>query len=140
MIGVPELPEVAIAPRGEEALWFEYCNQRRLMYQTCTDCGAIVFYPRGVCPSCLSSSLAWAESSGAGTVFTYTIQHRAGPGYRAEVPYALAIIELVEGFRMMSRVLGDLERISVGAGVELDFASSGSQLVPVFHLVEGESQ
>lgn len=75
----------------------------RLRYQRCAACDKAVFYPRVACPHCGSDRLEWADSSGAGTVYsTTTTRSRSGD-------YNVSLIDLDEGFRMMCTVRDDLE-------------------------------
>jgi uncharacterized OB-fold protein len=75
-----------------------------LVRQRCSDCGASFFTPQVACPRCLSENWAWVESSGRGSVYSFTICHRApGPGF--DVPYALAIVDLEEGWSMLSNIV-----------------------------------
>ncbi|MBS1889203.1 MAG: OB-fold domain-containing protein [Actinobacteria bacterium] len=70
-----------------------------LRFQRCGDCARAVFYPRVVCPHCGSTALAWEISSGAGTVYATTVMRP----HRQE-PYNVCLVDLDEGFRLMSRV------------------------------------
>ncbi|MBV9228226.1 MAG: OB-fold domain-containing protein [Chloroflexi bacterium] len=76
-----------------------YLNNGKLAYQYCQTCAAPVFYPRVLCPTCGGTALEWRVSSGRGTVYsTTTIYHRG------KAPYNVVLVDLEEGFRMMSRV------------------------------------
>ena len=121
---------------GEEAVWFEHCRRHRLMIQHCAACGTSQFPPRSVCKECLAASPDWVEASGRGTVFTYTIQHRDAPGFAGQRPYAVAMVELAEGPRMLSRIVGS-DDIRIGMPVEVRWASIGNGFdVPVFVAAE----
>jgi len=80
------------------AAYQEYCKQGLLAYQYCPDDGTAIFYPRVLSPSG-STRLEWRISKGVGAVHATTAVHP-----RDEPPYNVAIIELDEGYRMMSRV------------------------------------
>lgn len=119
--------------RGEEARFFDFCQEGRLMIQRCLACGDAIFYPRSVCPSCLSREIEWVEADGSGTVFTYTVQHRRPPGFPGEAPYVNAMVELVEGVRLFSRIVADPGEVRIGLPVRVTFATiDGSFRVPVF--------
>lgn len=82
------------------------CKNRKLMIQQCNGCKKFVFYPKLFCPFCLSQDLSWAEASGKGRVYSYTVVHSYQPRkFADDVPYVVAIIELDEGVRMMSNVV-----------------------------------
>lgn len=117
---------------GEEAVWFEHCRGHRLMIQRCAECGEYQFPPRSVCKECLAASPDWVEAAGRGTVFTYSVQHRYAPGFAGQSPYVVAMIELSEGPRLLSRVVGS-DDIHIGMAVEVRWASISEDFdVPVF--------
>ena len=108
-------------PVGEasEAFW-EATKEQRFLIQRCDACDSAIFYPREVCPQCLSSdSLEWRPSSGKGTVYAYSVQHRpANPTMADRVPYTVALVELDEGIRMMSNIIDCApDDVSVGMPV-----------------------
>lgn len=92
-------------------------------FQHCLRCGHDQFPPRVSCTRCHGSDLEWQPASGRGTVFSFTIVHRAPTdAFKADVPYALAIVELEEGVRAMMNVrTADLSAIAIGAPVEIVF-------------------
>ena len=81
----------------------------------CSDCGRHVFYPRSLCPYCLSESLEWVEVSGRGKLYSFTVVRRAmHPAFQEDVPYVYAIVELEEGPRVTSNVINcPLEAVRV---------------------------
>jgi uncharacterized OB-fold protein len=101
--------------KGAMAQWQEYLEAGRLMLQCCRSCAKHVFYPRVLCPHCGSDALAWTAASGAGTVYSTTVvARREGDGG----PYNVALIDLDEGVRMMSRVEGAApDQVAIGQRV-----------------------
>jgi len=112
-----------------ERFW-EATKQERLLIQWCDACAAPIFYPREVCPKCLSAdSLDWRQSNGTGTVYAFSIQHRpANPTMADRVPYTVALVELDLGgtpgeggshsIRMMSNIIEcSPDEVSVGMAV-----------------------
>lgn len=105
-----------------------YLEAGELGFQRCGDCGAPVFYPRVLCPVCGGASLGWETSTGRGTVYATTAVHR-----RDAEPYNVSLIDLDEGFRMMSRVAGmPAEEVEIGARVRLRVSREEESPVPVF--------
>lgn len=102
-----------------------------LRLQRCADCGRYVFYPRAVCPHCGSSALEWEEATGAGSVHSFTVVHRAPAEYRDEVPYVVALVDLDEGVRMMTRLV-DVEPAGVMVGLPVEVAIQGDPRLPYF--------
>ena len=98
-------------------------KNHKFIIQKCTECHQYVFYPREACPYCQSKDLEWAEPSGKGTVYSYTIIRRAAhPGFKDDVPYIYAIIELVEGPRMISNIIDcNIEKVQIGMPVMVTF-------------------
>jgi len=119
---------------GEEKTYFDFCRQGRLAIQYCARCDSHVFYPRSVCPTCWIGGLEWVDASGRGTVFTFTVQHREPSGYEGQAPYVLAMVELEEGVRMMTRIVADPQSVAIGMPVRVAFATvgDGDFTVPVF--------
>ncbi|THT96297.1 hypothetical protein E9531_16485 [Lampropedia puyangensis] len=114
-----------------------YLRQHHLAYQYSPAADKAVFYPRLVCPFTGSSELQWRISKGSGTVHaTTTVYPREGAAYN------VALIELDEGFRMMSRVEGlDAEAVQIGQRVQVAFqaaseTSDDAAPLPIFTLIE----
>jgi len=74
-----------------------------------------------VCPVDLSSDTEWVRASGRGTIYTFTVTHQnQSPGFREELPYVLAIVELEEGVRLMTNVVGCTpDAVRIGMPVEV---------------------
>lgn len=94
---------------------------RRLLVQWCTACETPIFYPREVCPACLGSDVAWRPSTGRGTVYAVSVQCRPANATMAErVPYAVALVDLDDGIRIMTNIIGcDPTDVVPGQAVEL---------------------
>ena len=103
-----------------EPFW-DATREQRLLLQWCVACDAVVFYPRDACPTCLGDALEWREAAGTGTVYAVSVQHRAGPGRDQDAgPYAVALVDLPEGARLMTNVVGgDPDGVAVGQPVRV---------------------
>ena len=91
--------------------------------QRCRNCGIIRFYPRALCPDCLSSDTVWVRCSGKGTVYSYTVtfQNHA-KGFRERLPYVLAYVELEEGPRVLTNIVDcAVDTVRIGMAVEVTF-------------------
>jgi len=117
------------APAGAPAeVYRRYLEGGRLAFQWCRDCSTAVFYPRVLCPACGSASLEWRTSSGRGVVYAKTAVYR-----RDGEPYSVALVDLEEGFRMMSRVEGvHAEEVEIGQGVQFEVREEDDGPVAVF--------
>lgn len=123
--------------RGEERLVFEHARKHELVFQRCGSCGAVVWYPRVVCPQCMGTSLAVVCSTGRGHIHSFTTLFRAGAEERAaDVPYTVVLVDLDEG----ARVIGDLsgvapEEVRVGLRVTVTFVEVAENVnLPAFIL------
>src|SRR5690606_8486508 len=93
----------AATSTGADLYYRNQLDQGNFLIQRCTRCARSIFYPRMICPHCGSDQLAWFAPSGRGTVYSTTVVRR-----KAEHggDYNVALIDLDEGVRMMSRVEG----------------------------------
>jgi uncharacterized OB-fold protein len=118
----------SIVPRvnAETAGYWNFCRQNVLSAQKCGSCGRLRFPPQPMCPSCRSLERSWTPISGEGTVYTFSVVTGAGtepllPGVHG-LPYAVAVIELDEGIRMVTDFdTEDLGHLKVGARVRAVF-------------------
>jgi uncharacterized OB-fold protein len=91
----------------ESKPYWEGVRQHRLLIPSCEDCGHRWFPPSLLCPNCNSARTAWMQSSGHGKIFSYVVFHRVyHRGFASEVPYVVALIELEEGPRLLSSIVG----------------------------------
>lgn len=123
-----------IANADSKPYW-EAARERRLAIRKCNACGQLHFMPRHLCPHCWSDQLEWIDASGAGSVHSFTIIRRASdPAFAPLVPYAVALIDLEEGPRMMANVVGaDALEVKIGDRVRVTFEErSGGAMVPQF--------
>jgi uncharacterized protein len=118
--------------------YWEGLAQGELRIQRCKNCAKAVFYPRAMCPHCHADELEWMVASGKGTIYTYTVTHQAFGPFAEDVPFVVALVELEEGARMMSRIIdAPRERVRIGARVMVTFRGTGEELtLPYFRLVE----
>ena len=110
-------------PTADPQPFWEYCKKHELRMQECSQCGHIR-YPRGiVCPKCCSMEYEWTKLMGRGEVFSFSTFHYVyNKAFSNEVPYVAAAIELEEGPRMISNIIGcKLEDIKIDMPVEVYF-------------------
>ena len=100
-----------LPPPEEDATtapWWEATRHRRLLLQTCEACGHAQHYPRPICLGCHAIDPPFREASGTGTVHAATAVHRA-PHRALLTPYVIALVDLSEGPRLMTRLVADGE-------------------------------
>lgn len=103
--------------------FWEATKRHELVIQRCRTHDGFFFYPRELCPVCLSSDLEWARVTGRGRVHAFTIVHQPNDrAFAEDAPYVYAVIQLDEGARMISNVIGiPPEEVSVDMPVEAVF-------------------
>lgn len=134
---MPSRPQPRFPEPHTEPFWAA-AKEGRLTYQQCTDCQTVVFTPRLVCTSCGSDHLTYHDSSGEGEIYTFTVvRQNRNPVFAEMGAYVLAWVDLDEGFRMLSNIVGAADptrEISVGQRVRVEFEpqESGDYPIPVF--------
>lgn len=106
------------------APFWEGLKARRLLIQQCNACAQWNFYPRRHCPVCLEHDLAWREVDGTATLYSYTVTRIATlPDFMDEMPQKLAVVELAEGVRINTNLVGlDETEIRIGMPLRPVFA------------------
>ena len=132
------IPASMLAQDSDSRPYWEGLAQGELRIQRCNSCSKAVFYPRALCPHCFADQLSWIVASGKGTIYSYTVAHQAFGSFAEDIPFVVALIELEEGVRMMSRLLdAPRERVTVGAAVKVTFEKVEEDLtLPYFRLLE----
>ena len=116
-------------PLGPEAQFKAYLAQGRFMIQRSRATGGYVFYPRVAAPGGGETDLEWVEASGEGAIYALTVNRTR------EGAYNIALVDLAEGPRLMSRIEG-VEAAPIGARVKARVASLEGEPALVFDLVE----
>lgn len=126
--------ELIPVPNAQTAPYWDATRTHKLMLPYCTGCKRYHFYPRSQCPFCASVQIEWREVSGEGTVYSFTIVHRApSQAFAAEVPYVVAVVKLSEGPHLMTRIVDcPPESIRIDDLVRVAFRDVGGQSLPVF--------
>jgi uncharacterized OB-fold protein len=108
-------------PDADTATFWKALREGRLLLQHCLDCAAVHYYQQGFCRNCGSARLEHRAASGRGKVHSYSVVYRApGPAFKDETPYAVLLVELEEGPRMISSLVGgDPEQVTFDMPVEL---------------------
>ncbi|MFF1919010.1 bifunctional MaoC family dehydratase N-terminal/OB-fold nucleic acid binding domain-containing protein [Streptomyces sp. NPDC058221] len=145
--GEPERGRGSLRPRPvinrDNAGFWKGVAAHQLLIQRCAGCGTLRFPWLPGCNACGSAEWETAEASGEGTVFSYVVMHHPPfPAFSASEeagPYAVALIELAEGVRMVSNVIGvPYDKVRVGMPVRLEFLRTDPELeLPVFRGSEG---
>jgi len=112
-------------PTPDTAPYWEALRNHELHIQRCRECNEAFFYPRSICPGCASPRVEWFPASGRGRLHTFTVVHAAMPNTPLPPPFVVAIVELDEGPRLMTNLVGidpDPAKISCEMPVEIVYA------------------
>ncbi|WP_375001522.1 Zn-ribbon domain-containing OB-fold protein [Aeromicrobium sp. CTD01-1L150] len=104
-----------------------------LRITSCRTCDRPFFYPRSSCPRCGSQDITWITCSGRATLYSYVISARPAPGF--EPPTVIAVVELEEGPRMMTNIVGvepEPENLPLDLALRVTFEQRGDVAVPLF--------
>ena len=128
------LPDEISAP------FFDGARDGKLMLQHCTACERWSFPVRERCPNCFAAKLEWRHASGRGSLYTFTSMHQVmNPGFASVTPYNIAQVDLAEGVRMTSNVVGiGNDALRIGMPLQVVFEDVGENVhIPKFRPVAG---
>jgi uncharacterized OB-fold protein len=110
-------------PSLSSAPFWQAAHQGRLELQYCGNCEQFQHYPRIVCGNCWNEDIEWKTCIGKGSVYSFSICNTPGlPSFRGDAPYVVAIVELVEGVRMTTNIVGcAATAVCIGMQVEAVF-------------------
>ena len=113
--------------------FWDAARRHELVTQQCGSCTKHVFYPRLSCPHCGARQLSWVPVSGKATVYSYTVARRpTHPAFADRVPYVIAIVELDEGPRMTTNIVGcPADDVSIGMRVRALFEDVDDEIALV---------
>jgi len=122
--------------------YWEGLREQKLMLPRCRACRRAFFYPRVVCPHCHASDIEWFQASGRGKLHSFEIAYQSfNKAFKVKPPFVLAMIELEEGPRMMSNLIGiepDPKKIRCDMPVEVVFEKQTDEItLPLFRLAGG---
>ncbi len=127
-------------PDEISAPFFDGARDGKLMLQHCVSCGMWSFPVRERCPHCFAAALQWRQASGCGTLYTFTVMHQVmNPGFASAVPYNVAQVDLEEGVRMVSNIVGiPNDALRIGMKLQAVFEAVGDNVsLPKFRPIQG---
>ncbi|MEO3806475.1 Zn-ribbon domain-containing OB-fold protein [Nonomuraea sp. B1E8] len=127
-------------PTPETQPFWDGTAAGELRIQRCQTCARHYFYPRPSCPHCGGDQVEWVRASGRATLYSYVINHRPAPGFGDDAPYTIAVVELEEGVRMMSNIVGvpgTPENLPLDMELRVVFEQRGDVHVPLFEPAGG---
>jgi uncharacterized OB-fold protein len=119
---------------GLNGEFYSFTAREELRFQKCDDCGSWRHMPRHSCARCHSTAWSWQRSSGRGKLYSWNVNHRSfHPGFNADVPYCVCVIEMEEGVRLISQLVDiNLEDYRLDLPVEVVFVPRGDARLPMF--------
>ena len=131
---MPYLPEsmpFPVPPLDARRFW-DYCAERRLMFQACADCGQLRHPPTPVCPACRSGAETWIDAPAVGEVYSYTVVHHSShESVAGALPYNVVLITFpgMAGVRLVSNLVDVAPgELAIGIAVELAWEPAGDGL------------
>jgi uncharacterized OB-fold protein len=127
-------------PTPEARFFWERAKAGELWIQRCSTTGKAFFYPRTYSPFVRGGPVEWFHATGNASLYSYIIDHRPPPGF-GPGPNPIAVVELAEGPRMMTSLVGVEpvpEALSLDMSLQVDFEPRGEWAVPVFRPVVKE--
>lgn len=102
--------------------FYKFVKEKKLMGAQCNKCGNLILPPRPMCPKCFSKDLTWKESPKQGKLLTYTVIHVSPQQFQSLTPYAVGIVELVNGAHLVGMIKGvAIDQIKIGMNLTLGF-------------------
>lgn len=110
--------------------FWDAARERRLVIQYDPEAGKYQFYPRAISVHTSKQNLEWREVSGKGTLYSWTVTHVPPPGFEDRGAYPIAVVELVEGVRMMAPLTGvDAAELRIGMGLKVCWETLSDDIV-----------
>jgi len=132
--GIPPKPAPVTTEASSE--FWKQAQAGKLVAQFCTRCATYQHYPKPICGRCWGSDLEWRPLAGTGTVYTFTIVHRGPSKEFSDTPYAVGLVDLDEGVRMMGGLLAtSLDDLHIGDPVRVRFEARGDAMIPAFEKI-----
>ena len=131
----PQAAKALPVPTPTTKPFWEGTRAGELRLPHCEACDRKFLYPRIRCPFCGSDRLGWVRASGRGNLHSYVINHMPAPGWEGEVPYVIAVVQLEEGPRMLSNLVGvapEPEALELDMPLEVVFEPRGDVVLPLF--------
>jgi uncharacterized protein len=117
-----DLPVRKVEVTSETKAFWDATSNGQLVLPRCSSCGATLWYPKGFCPLCASSSIEWVPSSGRGVIYSFSISRKGSGVWADHSPYVIAYVELDEGPRVLTNIVGcDVGDVRIGMPVEVMF-------------------
>lgn len=115
-----EMP--GVEPNMDDAGFWAACNERRLAFQACADCGVLRHPPTPMCAACHATRVTWVDAPQRAEVYTFVVVHHAShPAVTPNLPYVVAVVSFPElpGVRLVTNIT-EIAPEAVHIGMEVD--------------------
>ena len=87
--------------------FYDGAREHRLMIQQCATCGVVIWPAKSRCDNCMQPTVNWVQANGKATLYSFALMHQVyHPGFASEVPYIIAQVDLEEGLRILTNIVG----------------------------------
>lgn len=103
--------------------FFDGAREHLLLIQQCSTCGAVMWPVKSRCDNCLRPTVTWVQASGKGRLYSFALMHQVyHPGFASEAPYNVAQVDLEEGLRILTNIVGCSNAdLHIGMSLEVTF-------------------
>lgn len=103
--------------------FYDGAREHRLMIQHCTTCGVVMWPVKSRCDNCMQPTVNWVQASGKASLYSFALMHQVyHPGFASEVPYIIAQVDLEEGLRILTNIVGcSSSDLQIGMPLEVTF-------------------
>ena len=103
--------------------FYDGARDHRLMIQKCATCGVVIWPVKSRCDNCIQPTVNWVQASGKATLYSFALMHQVyHPGFASEVPYIIAQVDLQEGLRILTNIIGcSSSDLQIGMPLEVAF-------------------
>ena len=133
---------IASDTEAKELFWTSV-REHAMKLPYCLSCRAFFYYPRQVCPACWSPEIEYRPVRGTGVVWTYSVVRSAHGNptvWHDRIPYAVALVDLDEGVRIMANVVDcSVDAVRSGLAVQLTYIDVEGTTLPAFTLAAMET-
>lgn len=135
-----KLPAPAPIITSDTAAFWSATKNGVLLLQRCDHCRRTIWYPKAFCNACGTFEVTSFEAGGEGQIYSFAEVHRGETAYRETPRFVLAVVELDEGVRMLTNIVGAPgEALHIGQRVRVVFDDAGETAsLPRFHPIDSE--
>ena len=119
----PDYQKPVPIPDEASQPFYDGAREHRLMIQRCATCGVVMWPAKSRCDNCMQPTVNWVQASGKAALYSFALMHQVyHPGFASEVPYIIAQVDLEEGLRILTNLVGcSSSDLQIGMPLEVTF-------------------